>query len=216
MNAKDIEARLEAASLREKELVDEMDDLQCKKHEIAASLARSEERNSWYEEGHGLADAVRYQKKLEAEVYRRDHDLKQLQGRLDAEVGKSQVLQETCVLLKEKSNLVDDPMFEEQAVKDAMKSRDNQLKSQNAELNRQIEQLEADRLSMMKQLRHNAAEIGEKGIKFLGLDASEIQKVLEFASNMRDGTVSLPLNDRSRELKVRKDANIVGVCSCVR
>lgn len=56
---------------------------------------------------------------------------------------------------------------------------------------------------MMKQLRHNAAEISEKGIKFLGLDAAQIQKVMEFASSVRDGSVNLPLDDRSTELKVR-------------
>lgn len=199
--AKNLEARLEAASLREKDLGAKISDLQSQKREL-------ERRNKWYEEGHGLADAVMYQKKLEGNARLRDHDLTQLKVLLEAEVDKCRVLQETCVLLKEKGNLMDDPIFEEEAVKDAMKSHDNQLKSQNAELCRQNDNLEAERLLLMKQLRHNAAEIGEKGIKFLGLDASQIQKVIEFASNIRNGSVALPLDDRSKELKVCKE--IVG------
>ena len=203
MHAQELEARLETASSREKEMETARLELKRQKDEVALQLCRSDERNAWYEEGHGLADAVRYQKKLEADMFRRDHDLEQLRVRHDEEVGRCKVLQKLVVMLKEKSGLTDDPALEEDAVKEALAVHDNQLEAQNAELSRQIECLETDRLVMMKQLRHNAAEIGEKGIKFLGLDAAQIQKVMEFASNIRDGSVTLPMNDRSKELMVR-------------
>ena len=202
MHAQELEARLEAASSREKHMETARLELKRQKDEVTLQLCRSDERNSWYEEGHGLADAVRYQKKLEAEMFRRDHDLEGLQMRHDTEVGRCKVLQRIVQMLKEKSDLVDDPALEEDTVKEAMTAHDNQLEAQNAELSRQIECLEADRLAMMKQLRHNAAEIGEKGIKFLGLDAAQIQKVMEFASNIRDGSITLPMDDRSKELMV--------------
>jgi hypothetical protein len=205
MLAQEVEASLEAAALKEKEMETARCMLQREKDEVALQLCRSEERNAWYEEGHGLADAVRYQKKLEADIFRHGHDLEQLQIRHDAEVGRCKVLQKMVLMLKDKADLTDDPAaFEEDAVKEALAAHDNQLQAQNTELSRQIEGLEADRLVMMKQLRYNAAEVSEKGIKFLGLDAAQIQKVMEFATNIRDGSVTLPLNDRSRELKVSK------------
>ena len=203
MQAQEVEVRLEAAAQREKDMDAARLDLQRQKDEVALQLSRSEERNAWYEEGHGLADAVRYQKKLEADMFRRDHDVQQLQNRIEKEVGRCKVLQKTVLLLKDKADLAHDPALEEDAVREAMLAHDNQFQAQNTELSRQIHGLEADRLAMMKQLRHNAAEISEKGIKFLGLDAAQIQKVMEFASNVRDGSVNLPLDDRSRELKVR-------------
>ena len=202
MHAQELEARLDAASSREQEMETARLELKRQKDEVALQLCRSDERNTWYEEGHGLADAVRYQKKLEADMFRRDHDLEQLQLRHGEEVGRCKVLQKLVSMLTEKSGLTEEPALEEDAVKEAMAAHDNQLEAQNAELGRQIECLEADRLAMMKQLRHNAAEIGEKGIKFLGLDAAQIQKVMEFASNIRDGSVTLPMDDRSKELMV--------------
>ena len=203
MQVQEVEVRLQAAAQREKDVDAARLDLQRQKDEVALQLSRSEERNAWYEEGHGLADAVRYQKKLEADMFRRSHDVKQLQNRIDEEVGRCKLLQKTVLLLKEKVDVANDPALEEDAVREAMAAHDNQLQAQNTELSRQIQGLEADRLVMMKQLRHNAAEISEKGIKFLGLDAAQIQKVMEFASSVRDGSVNLPLDDRSRELKVR-------------
>ena len=63
--------------------------------------------------------------------------------------------------------------------------------------------LEADRLKLMRQLRDNAAQIGEKGIRFWGLSAAQLMKVTEFATNLRDGITELPLDDRSIELTAK-------------
>ena len=63
--------------------------------------------------------------------------------------------------------------------------------------------LEADRLKLMRQLRDNAAQIGEKGIRFWGLSAGQLMKVTEFATNLRDGITDLPLDDKSLELSAK-------------
>lgn len=52
----------------------------------------------------------------------------------------------------------------------------------------------------MTQLRQRAIEIGEKGTRFLGMDVQKVGLVMEFASNLANGTTDLPLNDRSKEL----------------
>lgn len=56
---------------------------------------------------------------------------------------------------------------------------------------------------MLARLREKAIEIGEKGVRFLGMDSEQIDQVMEFASNLRQGKIELPLNDRSKELSVR-------------
>ena len=43
-------------------------------------------------------------------------------------------------------------------------------------------------------------EIGDRGVRFLGMSSEQISQVMEFASNLRRGTAELPLNDRSKEL----------------
>ena len=149
MQVQEVEVRLQAAAQREKDMDAARLDLQRQKDEVVLQLSRSEERNAWYEEGHGLADAVRYQKKLEADMFRRDHDVQQLQSRVDKEVGRCKVLQKTVLLLKEKADLANDPALEEDAVREAMAAHDNQLQAQNTELSRQIQGLEADRLAMI-------------------------------------------------------------------
>jgi hypothetical protein len=57
-----------------------------------------------------------------------------------------------------------------------------------------------ERTKLLTQLRERAVEIGEHGIRFLGMDPQQLSLVLEFASNIKNGTTDLPLNDRSKEL----------------
>ena len=49
--------------------------------------------------------------------------------------------------------------------------------------------LESDRLKMMKQLRQNAAQMGESGIIFMGIIADQIIKVTKFASGLRGDSI---------------------------
>ena len=46
---------------------------------------------------------------------------------------------------------------------------ENMLDSQNVELTTQTNTLESDRLKLMKQLRHNADQMGVSRIRYLGL-----------------------------------------------
>ncbi|KAL7553833.1 hypothetical protein ACHAWF_017167 [Thalassiosira exigua] len=43
-------------------------------------------------------------------------------------------------------------------------------------------------------------DIGEKGLRFLGMSPDQVSQVVEFASNIRRGVAELPLNDRSKQL----------------
>ena len=67
--------------------------------------------------------------------------------------------------------------MKDEGIREAMLQDENMLKIQNVELRRQINTLETERLKLMKQLRHNADQIGEIGIIFMGLLADHIIKV---------------------------------------
>ena len=66
---------------------------------------------------------------------------------------------------------------------------ENMLNIQNVESKRYFNTPEAERLKLMKQLRHNAAQTGEIGTIFLGLRAYHIIKVTEFVSGLKDGSI---------------------------
>ncbi|KAL9184583.1 hypothetical protein ACHAXT_012553 [Thalassiosira profunda] len=167
---------------------------------VREQLERAEARNAAYEQNHGLTEVVRYQKRLEADVRRRDYDLKRLTKALGIELEKYRALAKACDWLKEKANVGPDFAFDDQEVKAALERDDNRLQSANAELTRQLDALESERIKLLSQLRERAACIGEKGVRFLGLSANQVAQVMEFASNVKQGTVELPLDDRSKQL----------------
>jgi hypothetical protein len=55
----------------------------------------------------------------------------------------------------------------------------------------------------------NTMYLGEQGFKYAGLDSEMLIKINEFAMNLKEGNVELPLNDQSiillKELKLLKD-----------
>jgi chromosome segregation ATPase len=197
---KSLEVQVAESKKNEGEAQSRYKELEAQKEDLEVRLHQAEDWNAVYEEGHGLKDAVRYQKKLKADIKRRDHDLSQLSEQLGEELDKRKALETACQMLKEKAGLPRDFAFDDKEIKDAMVGDGARLEAENKELTRQIDMLEADRLKLMRQLRDNAAQIGEKGIRFWGLSAGQLMKVTEFATNLRDGITELPLDDRSLEL----------------
>lgn len=57
---------------------------------------------------------------------------------------------------------------------------------------RQLDALEQERVRLLRDLRNNAADISEKGVKFVGLTPEQLSQVNEFACNLRDGKIELP------------------------
>lgn len=121
-------AKLDSASLRLLDTHEQIKDLR-------EQLERSEVRNERYERSNGLEEVVRHQKQLEADVRRRDHDLKKANHALGVEMDKNRVLRKACDLFKQKAP---ECTFDDEEVKDALARED----SENAELIRQIEAIE--------------------------------------------------------------------------
>ena len=110
--------------------------------DLRQQLERAEARNQLYENNHGLTEAIQCQKQLEADIRRRDYDLKRLNHTLGLEMDKCRVLKKACELLKEKAQVGPDFQFDEAEIKMALDSEDNHLRSANNELVRQIEAIE--------------------------------------------------------------------------
>ena len=74
------------------------------------------------------------------------------------------------------------------------------LKAQMNQLEDQVDSLEAETVRLRKALKNQVGAIGEQGFKFQGMTADMLMKVNEFAVNLRDGNIELPVDDRSSSL----------------
>ena len=163
-----------------------------------------QDREFWmaeYEKGHGLSDAVVYQKKLKGDIKRRDKEIRRLNGELSDRIASYEKLWETARRLKIDGGLGEDYEYDDLEIQEGMKGQSERYKALCKELEQQNDTLENERLRLLKALRLSAQQMGEKGMKFYGLSAQQIVQVNEFAEGMRDGTVELPLDDKSLELQ---------------
>ena len=64
----------------------------------------------------------------------------------------------------------------------------------------EIEELEKERTQLRYKLRNLSTLYGEKGLRFHQLTAEQMKLVDEFALNLREGRIEIPLTDKSKEL----------------
>lgn len=133
---------LKKAEDKQTSLIARCSDLEEQLEDVHSRLKKSEQRNSKYEENHGLSEAVRHQKKLEADIRRRDYDIKQLNQKLSSEIERRRASAKAVELIKEKANLGSDFELDNEEIRATLLLEDNVLRSENSELLRQIEVLE--------------------------------------------------------------------------
>ena len=102
--------------------------------------------------------------------------------------------------LKKETGKPADFMYPEYELEREMMGENARLQSQLLEAEDQISALELENTRVRKAMKNQAGLIGEQGFKFQGMDAESLVIVNEFASNLREGKLDLPLNDRSVEL----------------
>jgi DNA repair exonuclease SbcCD ATPase subunit len=134
---------LDKAGEMEKSLVTKCSDLEQQLDDANYRLDKLEQRNSMYEANHGLSEAVCHQQKLEADLRRRDYDIKELNEKLSLEIERRRVLAKTVESIREKGGC---DQINEDEIKSALHSEDNVLRSENTELIRQVESLECKSL----------------------------------------------------------------------
>jgi hypothetical protein len=86
---------------------------------------------------------------------------------------------------------------------EAMSSYHHKLelaKSDTAFLQQRVDSLEAERRSILEDLRKQMVHTNEAGLKFYGISPEQMNLVVQYAESLRDGTNQQPLNDKSRAL----------------
>jgi predicted nucleic acid-binding Zn-ribbon protein len=131
-------------------------DLQEQNDDLHRQLQKARERISMYEEEHAIEESSRYQKVLEADLRRRDEDLRIARSQLSQEMERSKSLQHLCDRLVEKFKVA----IEEGSVKDEsniienISTYESQLEKQNEQLTKRVTELEVDLLKLMEQIRN--------------------------------------------------------------
>ena len=137
--ATEANVRLERVTVKLEGAAKRCHDAKGQLNELRAQLEQSESRNAEYYEKHGLTDAIRHQKQLEADIRRRDHDLKCVTHKLGVEMDKNRCLSKACEWLQQKADV---GQVNDEEIKQALVREDSILQSTNAELTRQIEAIE--------------------------------------------------------------------------
>ena len=99
--------------------------------------------------------------------------------------------------LKKETGRPADFMYPEFELEQEMLGENARLQSQLLEAEDQISALELENTRVRKAMKNQAGNIGEQGFKFQGMDSESLVIVNEFASNLREGKLDLPLSDRS-------------------
>ncbi len=196
---KSLTRQLEDAEQREGALKLNINDMEVQMSQLRDELRSSEERNSWYEKGNGLTEMAQCQKKLEADIRRREVDFQRCLLDVNQKNDRIGTLERLCEAMKDKmvSSCHD---VDTEELETIIKVEEHGLRGQNTELSKQVEALEEERNALLQRLRKNAAMISEDGIRFLGLSSEQMVLLVEFANNLKEGNIDLPLDNRSTEL----------------
>ena len=201
-----LEKQLNECNQQQSDLKSMNADLEIAQTKLIHKLRYAEDRNKRYEESNGIKVSAAHQRKLESDIIRRDLDIASLNEKIGKAHDKLKLLEAANNIMKGMISS-DHKMFvdNDDELKQMMDISNNKYELEITELQRQNEMLEKERLMHLQQLRENAIDVGAKGYQLWGLDANQIRQVNEFANNIRNGVQQLPLDDRSKELKVKFD-----------
>lgn len=172
-----------------------------------------DELTNWktiYEAGHGLQGLQREQKKQKDENRRLSVSIEQMSAKLGVIMDANGMLTQAFDRLKIECGKAPSFAYPEYELSEEMKAENARLQSQLNEVEDQMGALETDNTRLRKALKSQAGSIGEQGFKYAGMSPEQLVKVNEFASNLRDGKIELPVDDRSAKLlkenkRIRED-----------
>ena len=166
-------------------------------------MAERDELNNWmavYEAGHGMQEQSRVSKKLKEDNRRLDIAMQAFQSQVGVLTDANAALTQAFARLKKETGKPADFSYPELELHAEVQSANTSLLAQKIVLEEQVAALEAENTRMRTAMKNQAASIGEQGFKYTGMSPDMLLQVNDFASNLRDGKVELPLNDRSRTL----------------
>lgn len=149
---------------------------------------------------YGLADANRditlhrdQNLELKKELERITRDYTTLSNQMNDMISENRVL-------REMSGVPENYGFNLEEIKLVEKQKIEEYRGRIRRLEQEVEELEKERVELRYKIRNMSTLYGEKGIRFHDLTADQMLAVDQFARNLKEGTMELPLNDRSREL----------------
>jgi chromosome segregation ATPase len=180
-------------------------ELLTQKAEVERELEDARARLAAYERGYGLEDAIREQERLREAIRRRDADIARLTRTAGGQLDAYDILMEIARRLADRCGIPRTAdvfrLYPELELRTSIESNVERLRAVNTELQRQNDALEEQRMKLLRQLRVHAEQLGDKSLRYFGLTAEQLMLVNEFAENLRDGRVELPVNDRTLELQ---------------
>ena len=103
-------------------------------------------------------------------------------------------------VLREMAGVPENYGFDLNEIKLVEKQKIEEYRGRINRLEEEVEELEKERAQLRYKLRNLSTLYGEKGLRFNQLNAEQMRMVDEFALNLREGRIELPINDRSKEL----------------
>ena len=155
--------------------------------EAQDELAEASRRNAEYETGvYGLSEAMRDLKALRLQVRAADDQVRDAVETSNQLGRKVEDLTEETRFLRQKAGIPEDADIDLGAFKIRSKVEAAQLRALNAQLEREVHELEEDRRRLRNELRYRAKWQGEHAAK-LGLSARQLAMLEEFADALRFG-----------------------------
>ncbi|CAM9434193.1 unnamed protein product, partial [Ectocarpus sp. 13 AM-2016] len=132
-------------------------ELEERKDHLEEQLQEVENWKNKYEEGHGLVDAVQFQRKLKNDLHRLETELEQRSLKMGEVMDANAVLTMTCQRLKEEAGKPEDFSYGDlAAVKKAQAGEVARMTAVTAELQTQVDDLNDERVRLLKKLRDGA------------------------------------------------------------
>jgi chromosome segregation ATPase len=131
-------------------------DLQEQNDELHRQLQRARERITMYEKEYAIEETSRYQKVLEADLWRREDDLRIVRSQLSQEMERCKSLQYLCDRFVEKFKVAkaDGSVDNEFNIIENISMHESELEKQNEQLAERVAELEEDQLKLMEQIRN--------------------------------------------------------------
>lgn len=191
LDAENKKLRAETQKLTiEKSILDE------KNSEIAFLHSKLKEIAENQGVGESLKDLQKdrnYTESLRRELEQANHNWTTLSKQAEDIVAENRVL-------REMAKVPENYGFDLNEIKLVEKQKIEEYRGRITRLEEEVEELEKERTQLRYKLRNLSTLYGEKGLRFHQLTAEQMKLVDEFALNLREGRVEIPLNDRSKEL----------------
>ena len=153
-----------------------------------------------YEKNLSIQVLAKEQRKLLEDKRRLGVVIDQMKVQLDTTKDSANMYLQAFTKLKSECGKPADFMYPEFDLQEEVSGENAKLNAIVSNLEEQILSLEKENSDLRKTIRKNAGSIGEQGFKYANMSPEQLIQVNEFASNLRDGKLVLPENNRSREL----------------